>query len=251
MPLSIYKNIGETTGEFSKRIVKMIGCKKVAICGKLDPLAHGYTNILVDDECSKMSDYLTTDKTYRFIIGTGWMTDTDDLMGLPSVSCQDIDQHQHLGYEYHNDPQYIDSCIHDYCNHIDTQPFHHFSAINIVKNSIRKPLHYWYLSNMLLPEDIPKKKVFVRELSQPQIITINDYKQYVINKLSLVKGNNFRQSEIIKHYNDLHDRHFQQSLHIEYTITVSSGFYIRMIAKELNEKYGTCIHITDIERLSI
>ena len=28
MPLSIYKNIGETTGEFSQRIKKMIGCKK-------------------------------------------------------------------------------------------------------------------------------------------------------------------------------------------------------------------------------
>ena len=41
-----YKEIGETTKEFSDRIKDKYNATKVAICGKLDPMAKGKVRLL-------------------------------------------------------------------------------------------------------------------------------------------------------------------------------------------------------------
>ena len=50
MELNVYKKIGETTAELSTRIKKQYNAKKVAVCGKLDPMARGLTKVLLDEE---------------------------------------------------------------------------------------------------------------------------------------------------------------------------------------------------------
>ena len=56
MELNVYKQIGETTAELSSRIKKQYNAKKVAVCGKLDPMARGLTKVLLDDKTKLMEN---------------------------------------------------------------------------------------------------------------------------------------------------------------------------------------------------
>ena len=78
----IHKRKGETTGDFSKRLKDTYNWKKVAICGKLDPMARGLTRILADKNTKFMSKNLNHNKTYNFNIVLNIKTDTDDILGL-------------------------------------------------------------------------------------------------------------------------------------------------------------------------
>lgn len=266
----MYKEIGETTGLFSARIKHLFNANKVAICGKLDPLAHGLVTILLDDECKLMSLYLNTTKKYRILIGTGFSTDTDDLMGMQTS----------IGFEFKfkfssrsllllllnasasasASAHEIEKYIYEYCQIGKQwrQQFHHFSAINIIKNQLRKPLHYWYLRGLLEDTDIPTKDVVVYSLQRLDDLIIPDYSNNIINKLEKLprsEWNNFRIPEIIDQY-QRHIFPLQSQLKVcqQYEITVSSGFYVRMIAKHINCRLVemnviTRIHIADIERI--
>lgn len=246
MVLEEYKNVGETTSSFSKRLSQKYG-EKVAICGKLDPLAHGSVIILLGNETKLMNKYLSHDKCYRFLIGFSFSTDTDDLMGMPlamstTTPSSNID---------------IDKEIYKYCL-LRTQPFHHFSAINIIKNGIRKPLHYWYRKGELQNEDIPVKEVTVYNILKCENVVIEDILEYTRDKLSTIGEKDkeiFRVPEILDNLSRSLSGHsqskIQRSLECnQYIIHVSSGFYIRMIAKYLRETFSINACIIDIERLS-
>jgi len=81
MELLVYKKVGETTAELSRRVKQENGARKVAICGKLDPMARGLTRVLTDEKTKLMSIYLTNNKTYEFKLVFDIKTDTDDIMG--------------------------------------------------------------------------------------------------------------------------------------------------------------------------
>ena len=52
------KRIGETTSELADRVKSETGANKVVICGKLDPMAHGITRALLDENTKLMEQHL-------------------------------------------------------------------------------------------------------------------------------------------------------------------------------------------------
>ena len=132
MELNVYKQIGETTAELSSRIKKQYNAKKVAVCGKLDPMARGLTKVLLDDKTKLMEKYLTNDKTYEFKIVFNIKTDTDDIMGL-IVDYDKLEDEDISSYI-----RYIDEILNK-----DQQHFHPFSAIKVKIDDRRQSLHQW------------------------------------------------------------------------------------------------------------
>ena len=78
----VTKHVGETTSELSNRLKTQYGYNKIAICGKLDPMARGVVRILINENTKLMNSYLNSIKTYRFQLVIGVKTDTDDIMGV-------------------------------------------------------------------------------------------------------------------------------------------------------------------------
>jgi tRNA pseudouridine(55) synthase len=236
-----YKNPGETTSEFSNRIKNKYNFTKVAICGKLDPMARGWTTVLGDNLTKNMDSYLTSDKEYEFEIVDGISTDSDDILGIIE------------------DLSIIDSSsfIEDYLDnlhYLKKQKFHHFSAKRLNKDGVNKPLWYWYINNNLNEDEIPEKEVNVysiKKLVKYEIPRDIYYKQ-VQEQLSYLKSNKFNRDNIIQCWKDTQNTDsYKKPLTIyKYRIKVSSGFYIRMIAKDL-KKLGVKCHINDIHRINV
>jgi len=271
-----YKNIGETTSDFATRLRKKLTfkksydqkltfteSKKIAICGKLDPMAHGLVTILIDENTKLMSQYLNSIKVYKFTICGQFSTDSDDVMGLITEIDPLLNNNSEcigdLVWKYSilnnvsdSGSNVSDSNINNVNDGCLIQPYHHFSAINIIKNGIRKPLHYWYLHNQLDESEIPSKSVTIYDLIQCPNVIINDYQSYVMGKLDCVDpihASTFRIDDIKKRYNECN---IPKTIVLnQFIITVSSGFYIRMISKFLRQNYGICCHISDIERIDI
>lgn len=237
-----YKNCGETTSEFSNRIKKTKRCNKVCICGKLDPMARGITKILIDNDTKKMKHYLTSDKEYEFNIVIGISTNSDDIMG-------NIEEYETINISNIN--IYINKIM-MYMNNlvnITEQKYHHYSAIHINKNGVNKPLWYWYKNNNLLDSEIPTKKIKVYQVTHlnTEYIKFNLYLSDVICRLNMVKDNNFDKNKIINEWNSIN---INTLVSIRFKVHVSSGFYIRMIAKDL-KRLNIKVHIYDINRTKV
>ena len=244
--MKTYKRIGETTGDLSNRLKKEHGYKKVAICGKLDPMARGITNYLADEDTKLMENYLNNIKTYEFDIVLGIKTDTDDIMGIISdftfdeLKCDDI-------------VKILQSLINQ-----DYQKFHPYSAIKYKINGERKSLHQWTNENKLTYDELPGKQVSVFNIQVDDIKTISlkSYIQEIFNRLQSVDNmhkSSFRMEDIIKSWEQLSkisekscDEH--QLISIPVKITVSAGYYIRMIAYEIYRTTTVPCHIFDIHR---
>jgi len=244
--MKTYKHIGETTGDLSNRLKKEYGYKKVAICGKLDPMARGITNYLVDENTKQMENYLNNIKTYEFNIVLGIKTDTDDIMGI--ISDYNFDK---------PDCKEIVKILHSLINQ-DYQKFHPYSAIKYKINGERKSLHQWTNENKISYDKLPGKKVTVFNIQVNDIKTIsfNDYIQEIFNRLQTIDSmhkSSFRIDDIVKSWQQLsnickkYGDEFQL-ISIPVKITVSAGYYIRMIAYELYNRLNVPCHIFDIHR---
>ena len=234
-----YKQDGETIGDFSRKIKKKLKCNKVCICGKLDPMARGITRILIDRETKLMSKYLSSIKEYEFYIVLNIKSDSDDILGI-------------VKHTPSKDNNIKIEKIKNYINNLkykNYQKFHHYSSINIKKNNLRKPVWYWYKQNMLLDSDIPYKaiKVYNHQFIEKKTIDFKEYISYVLERLKKVKDVNFNVPKIIKSWKSLQ---VQKITMLKFRLTVSSGFYIRMISKEL-KSLGINTHIFDIHRTKV
>ena len=235
-----YKQIGETSKQFSDRIKNEMLVQKVCLCGKLDPMARGYTNILIDKDTKKMSLYLSSDKEYEFYIVLGISTDSDDILGNISDCKQKIDEHDiSTVLNYMNNLTYV-----------KTQKFHHYSAIHLKKGTVNKPLWYWYKQGNLLDDEIPSKNVYVDnvEYIDQLVLDLKRYRRIVLDNLNKVTDPNFYSDAIITSWENFNK--ISKVILLKYKTRVSSGFYIRMIAKDLKSKGIKC-HIYDIYRTNI
>lgn len=234
-----YKLLGETTSEFSNRLKKKHNVKKLCIIGKLDPMAHGYTKILFEEETKLMNQYLNSDKNYNFSIAIGFSTDTDDIMGIIQKIANPFIIHEVIDN--------INNIVYNYCR-INIQKFHKFSAIKVKINGITKSLHS---HNNVLNENIPEKSVKIYDiirLNNYIKIPVKDYIEEIFNRLNKINDKEtFRINDIINSYSKLNS----DIILINYNITVSSGFYIRMISNHINEVSDIPVHIYNIYRTQL
>ena len=246
MELNVYKKIGETTAELSTRIKKQYNAKKVAVCGKLDPMARGLTKVLLDDKTKLMEKYLTNDKTYEFKIVFNIKTDTDDIMGL-IVDYDKLEDEDISSYI-----RYIDEILNK-----DQQHFHPFSAIKVKIDDRRQSLHQWTQERKISMEDLPIKnvKVISKEYGNMQKLTVKKYITNVLNRLSTISDQQkttFRVPDIkskwINFTTETGISNKDKLLILPVKLRVSSGFYIRMIPYYLKELFNINAHIYDIHR---
>ena len=237
MEILVYKRIGETTAELSSRIKNKYNSQKVAICGKLDPMARGLTRVLTDD------------KTYEFNIVLGIKTDTDDIMGM--IKSIDI-----TGNHYIED---IKSKIDDICN-FKEQHFHPFSAIKIKIGDKRQSLHQWTQERNMDMSQLPKKNVQVlsKEYGDIQTISIDNYYKNIKNRLDTINMKHistFRVPEILTSWDEcmqtMHKSNVKYITILPVKLRVSSGFYIRMLPYYLDKFYNIQSHIYDINRVRL
>tara|TARA_B110000977_G_C11089826_1_gene496310 strand:+ start:8324 stop:9079 length:756 start_codon:yes stop_codon:yes gene_type:complete len=250
MIIEIYKRVGETTGDLANRIKAEHNADKVAICGKLDPMARGITTALIDGSTKLMSKYLTTIKTYEFKLVLNIKTDTDDIMGMiTGHNSQKITD------------EYISKCKHyiDELCAFNTQHFHPFSAIKVKINGERKSLHYWALKGELDMNDLPTKVVTVleKEYGDAYQIQFSSYHRQVIERLSKVNSQQkrvFRIPSIAHSWDNIlmeNGNSNDKITILPIKMKVTSGFYIRMLAYYLKKIYDIDSHIFDIHRIGI
>ena len=241
-----YKNIGETTLEFVTRIRKeenIPSTVKVGICGKLDPQAYGQMRILVDKDTKLMDHYQKSSKTYEFDIVVGVSTDSDDIMGTVESIC--------IPGPPMSDgiKNYMKNTIFN----IKTQKFHHISAMKIRKDDgPKRPLWHWYKLGILKESDIPSKRVnvFSLECIGESTLGIDDYKSEVYSRLhSVTDKTRWDIANIWESWDNL--LLGSRLIRLSYRINVSSGFYIRMIAKDIKRTLNIPVHIFNIHRIGM
>ena len=250
MELLVYKKVGETTAELSRRVKQEQDAHKVAICGKLDPMARGLTRVLTDEKTKLMSTYLSNNKTYEFNLVFDIKTDTDDIMGR-------ITSYNHSQETLGRIDMYK-SYINEICSYKE-QHFHPFSAIKLTIDGKRQSLHQWTKERNMNLTNLPKKKVMVlkKEFGDIQIINFISYKSNIDNRLSKISQSNkstFRVDEIQNCWNELvgtsNSMDMKHLVILPIKLSVSSGFYIRMLPYYLKEQYDVNSHIYDIHRTS-
>jgi len=246
MAQEIYKNVGETTSELAMRLKKMYGYKKVAICGKLDPMARGITKYVADENTKLMNNYLYNIKTYEFYLVLNINTDTDDIMGIVRGVCDESSNIEKVN-------EYLQGLM------LETeQHFHPFSAIKHKIGGVRKSLHQWALEGVCSTEMLPKKatKVYNMTIGYPVRMDLGEYINIINSRLSCIPPGNHTEFRIdsIKHkWNELmHEQHsncVNNVVKLKIRMTVSGGYYIRIIPYYLYERHNIRAHIYDIHRI--
>lgn len=198
--------------------------KKLSAAGRLDPMAEGVLLILVDNENKKRNYYEALQKTYEFEVLFGIATDTYDILGkITSISKKppiDLPINQ----------QFAESLSGTY-----DQPYPPYSSFHIKG----KPLFYYAREGKLDGMSIPTKKITIMNSSllSQTTITKKDLSLDVIEKISKIKGE-FRQKESVESWKKaLETLPPNTSFPIfSFTVTCSSGTYIRSLSQVIGEK---------------
>jgi tRNA pseudouridine(55) synthase len=224
---------GETMEQFIKRIKKIHSISKLAYTARLDPMAKGYVPILVGEECIKIKEYLNSKKTYQVKIIYGLQTDSDDPLGLLTAKIDITKDICSLILKY----------ITDYLNLIsDTsffQKYHFFSTKMLnhrrLKSSDVKDYHTVNLYNYsVIKEGIYDYKI---------------WKNKVIEKINSIDNTkNFRQEQTIKQWNEMD---LDSLYYIKISLSVSSGFFVRQLIRDMSDSIGIPLMCYNINRISI
>ena len=88
--LAIKKAAGMTSHDVVNKIRRLYNTKRVGHAGTLDPMATGVLVVLVG-RAAKACEYISSDKkSYRATLRLGLTTDTEDVTGEISTSCDNI-----------------------------------------------------------------------------------------------------------------------------------------------------------------
>jgi tRNA pseudouridine(55) synthase len=232
-----YKNPGVPFGDITKQVADDTE-NKISYIGRLDPLASGIIIYLEGDELKNRDKYMNMDKTYKFNIVLGMSTDTGDCLGmirkiqtvntinmskLTEIFCQFIGEYE--------------------------QRYPIYSAYQIHKNGIKKPLWYFAKNGIELDEsDIPKHiiKIYNLEQDAKPIFSIRDM-NYFIEQVSLIPdGLELRKEEVMAQYNEISKIRL---IGIPMLAKVSSGTYIRQLCMDIGDKLGVPCMADKIERV--
>ncbi|MBP9827831.1 hypothetical protein KBC55_01625 [Patescibacteria group bacterium] len=192
--------------------------------GRLDPMAEGVVLILSGDDRHKKSEFEKLTKVYRATILFGFTSDTHDALGMPQATgiTPVVEE--------------VATAIHNLLGD-HTLPFPAYSARKVGG----KPLHHYANTGSLGDVTIPTTTMSVAliedircdQVSPAHLLT--DITQCIAR----VRGD-FRQVAITQAWqNLLNAPEAPDVLTAEVTLRVSSGTYIRSLAKLLGERLGS------------
>lgn len=227
--------VDKPKGVTCSQIVEQYRQDDTPICfsGRLDPMARGKLIILTGDDVKHAIEYDKKDKTYEFEIVLGIQTDTDDILGMVTST---------------NPPQ-SDDIIDAFTNYESpyNQKYHDFSSF-VPRDRFegrRHPLWWWTTRTDKKFNCTKPVTIYERKLLNTGTITGLELKNNILTDLSTFKDrdNLFRRNEIVEQWTSFSFRETYQTL--AFSVTVSSGFYIRQFVKDL---FTSSILVTDINR---
>jgi tRNA pseudouridine(55) synthase len=232
-----YKNPGVPFGDITKQVAND-SQNKVSYIGRLDPLASGIIIYLEGDELKDRDKYMNMDKTYKFNLVIGMTTDTRDCLGMirkiQSVNTINMAQLIEVFREF----------IGEY-----EQRYPIYSAYQIHKNGLKKPLWYFAKNGIELEEsEIPKHVIKIYNLEQDAkpMFSIRDM-NYFTEQVGLIPdGLELRKEEVIAQYNEYGKIRL---IGIPMLAKVSSGTYIRQLCADIGDKLGIPCMADKIERV--
>lgn len=245
------KNVGETPLEALTRERIRRGIDEsipLAYAGRLDPMASGLLLILVGDECKVQEKYHAFDKTYIVELLLGTSSDTGDILGIitnnntpvPPLTAKNI-------------TDALKECVGSV-----TLPYPHFSS-RTVKG---QPLHMWTLQNRIHEISIPEKTSTIytlRYLGEEEVETTSLLTS-VKNKIATLKtvtdpskelGRDFRRKDILSSWEKLNETPYITHTILKFSVTVSSGTYMRSLVSLIAQKLGTTGLAYSITRVKI
>ncbi len=231
-PLQSILQLKENRPEYEK--------EKLSYAGRLDPMADGLLLILVGDENKKRQQYEQLEKEYVFSVLFGLRSDSYDLLGIPRLQ-----KNAPLAKaEMSALAMYLPTCVGTF-----SQPFPPFSS----KNVRGKPLYYWAREKKLDSITIPSKTISIFSLRKESetVLFAKDVLKRITTILPSINGR-FRQEEILSSWNSLlkDNNHGQFSL-ITFSLSCSSGTYVRTIANQLGEYLKTGALAFSITRMRV
>jgi len=232
-----YKNPGVPFGDITKQVAND-SQNKISYVGRLDPMASGIIIYLEGDELKDRDKYMDMDKTYKFNLIIGILTDTGDCLGkiskIQSVNTINITKLTEIFSEF----------IGEY-----EQRYPVYSAYQIHKNGLKKPLWYFAKNEIELEEsDIPKHiiKIYNLEQDAKPIFSIKNMNYFMEQVEMIPDGLELRKEEIMAQYQE-YDK--IRLIGIPMLAKVSSGTYIRQLCMDIGDKLGVPCIADKIERV--
>lgn len=243
MILSVYKPIGATPLQMIKQVREEYpeyAHEKISYAGRLDPLAHGVLLLTIGEGIQKRAQLLDLPKTYTFQMLLGIATDSYDLLGMITKKGKVPSQQ--------NVRTFVNSFV---SSHLGTfeQQYPPFSS----KPVQGKPLFWWAKQKKLEEIQIPVHAVAIYSL---QMITrgsmTSDTLQNLINqRIGQVSGD-FRQEEILAAWHAYFTEHKESNYQVlTFSVSCSSGTYVRGLVHEFGEKLGCGAIALDICRTAV
>ncbi len=237
--LLINKPVAKTPLEvihFVKEKIKKFKNEKFTYAGRLDPMAEGLLLLLYGQNLHNKNNFLNLNKEYQAQIVLGINTDSYDALGLPTLiskQCYDTDQ--------------IKNSLLNYIGNISLQlPPYSSKPVN------GKPLFWWAQNNKLNDIEIPIATTQIFDIKDIKFEVLPFYivKDYIIKTASQVNGD-FRQTQIIDHWQNFNLPSEQKLQIINFTISCSSGTYIRSIANKVGIELDSGAFLLKLKRTKI
>ena len=227
-----WKTPGETLATMLRRFreeYNLSNEEKLTYAGRLDPMAEGIVPVLVGEARFQKDMLLGRSKTYEVAILLGVGTDSGDMLGLPrqnEVTAGLPTANPALSTAKGNDD--ITTAL-DMLRQTVSLPYPNYSSRPVDG----KPLFmHARASNKVV---LPIKKVTIYDL---ELLSIKEHEfstliTDAIEIIEKVQGD-FRQEEIIKHWEEIKKSHAEGRVQIvTIRTTVSSGTYMRSLAEKL------------------
>ena len=217
--LLINKPSGPTSHDIVDDVRRITGERRVGHAGTLDPFAEGLLIVLVGrEETRKQAEFLNMDKMYEATITLGIETDTLDLTGLPVKSKFSI-----LNFQFSNNFQ-------------------------IPISKIKKALKKFEGEQMQMPPQFSAKKIKGKkayELARQGKIFELKPKHVKIHWIKLLNYQTI--APPTSHKNET----MAGFAELELRLKVSSGTYIRALARDIGREVGTGAYIKKLKRTKI
>lgn len=227
--IPVYKPLGKTPLEMVnlyRQTNNLDPSIPISYAGRLDPMAEGILLLLVGQANSNREKYLKLNKTYQAQILFGVSTDTFDPLGLT---------HNFHTTEINLDQNQLTTALEKYLGKI-SQTYPPYSS----KTVQSKPLWLWAKEGKLDQITLPKNQVEIYRLKVEKLGSIGPDRVYkeVQPKINSVTGD-FRQQETLDSWAHWYKKTPHPLPLLNLIIDCSSGTYIRRLAEDLGQDFGT------------
>lgn len=242
--IPLYKPIGKTPLEIVDKVKAThpdLAKVKIGYAGRLDPLAHGVLLLMIGDETKKRVNYLSLPKSYEFTVCFGLRTDTYDTLGI--VQSHSVQQSE----------KNVNIFVNRFVNKYQGKIIMHYPPYSS-KPVHGKPLFWWARNNKLNEIIIPKHEIEIFTFDCLSIgeISIAELRKKIDTANNTIQGD-FRQNEIKYQWDQLFSK-ADPNLELKtatFSITCSSGTYIRELVNVMGEELGCGAIAIDILRTAV